>query len=93
MSTGGYIWYELMTSNAEAALAFYGLDTALDRWLGPSFDWLRWLLYPLLGALLLAVSFLTFTLVGNLVLAPFNGLLSARVERALTGIAPTAPEE
>ena len=24
MSTGGYIWYELMTSNAEAALAFYG---------------------------------------------------------------------
>lgn len=76
-----------------AALAFYGLDAGLDRWLSPSLDWLRWLLYPLLGALLLAISFLSFTLVGNLVLAPFNGLLSARVEQALTGVAPAAPEE
>ena len=76
-----------------AALAFYGLEVALDRWLAPALDWLRWLLYPLLGALLLVASFLTFTLVGNLVLSPFNGLLSARVESSLTGQAPTAPEE
>lgn len=76
-----------------AALAFYGLEVALERWLAPALDWLRWMLYPLLGALLLVAAFLSFTLVGNLVLAPFNGLLSARVETSLTGRAPVAPEE
>lgn len=76
-----------------AGLAFYGLDNALDRWLPASIDWLRLLLYPLLGVLLLALSLLSFTLVGNLILAPFNGLLSQRVERALTGTITSAPEE
>jgi len=76
-----------------AGLAFYGLDNALDRWLPASVDWLRLLLYPLLGVLLLVLSLLTFTLVGNLILAPFNGLLSQKVERALTGTITSAPEE
>jgi CysZ protein len=76
-----------------AGLAFYGLESALDRWLAPMLDWLRWLLYPLLALLLLGFSFLTFTLLGNLILAPFNGLLSERVERSLTGLSPTPPDE
>jgi CysZ protein len=78
---------------AAAGLAFYGLDLTLDRWLSPVLDWLRWLLFPLLAAILLVTAFLTFTLIGNLVLAPFNGLLSSRVERALTGRAVAADDE
>jgi len=76
-----------------AGLAFYALDNALDRWLPASVDWLRLVLYPLLGVLLLVLSLLSFTLVGNLILAPFNGLLSQKVERALTGSITSAPEE
>lgn len=76
-----------------AGLAFYGLDSALDRWLPASADWLRWLLYPMLAVLLLAFSFFTFALLGNLILAPFNGLLSERVERSLTGKVTSAPQE
>lgn len=76
-----------------AALAFYGLDSALDRWLPANVDWLRWLLFPVLAVLLLVVAFFTFTLVANLILAPFNGLLSEHVERSLTGRAARAPEE
>ena len=68
-----------------AVLTFWGVDAALDRWLPASWDWLRWLLFPLAALLLLLVSFFTFTLLANLLLAPFNGLLSERVERALTG--------
>lgn len=68
-----------------ALLAFYGLDAALDRWLPPLADWLRWVLYPLLALGLLVLAFFSFTLLGNLILAPFNGLLSERVERVLTG--------
>ena len=68
-----------------AGLAFWGVDAALDRWLPVSWDWLRWLLFPLVALLLLVIGFFTFTLLANLILAPFNGLLSERVERALTG--------
>ena len=68
-----------------AGLAFWGVDAALDRWLPASWDWLRWLLFPLVALLLLVIAFFTFTLLANLILAPFNGLLSERVERALTG--------
>lgn len=76
-----------------AAAAFYGLDAALDRWLPPSVDWLRWLLFPLVGLLLAAMAFFTFTLLGNLLLSPFNGLLSERVEISLTGKAARGPDE
>jgi CysZ protein len=76
-----------------AALAFYGLDRTLDRWLPATADWLRWLLYPLLGVLLMVLALFTFTLLGNLILAPFNGLLSQRVERVLTGAVTSAPTE
>jgi CysZ protein len=68
--------------------AFAGLDTALDRWLPAALEWLRWLLFPLVGLLLLVLGFFSFTLLANLLLAPFNGLLSARVEQVLSGAAP-----
>lgn len=68
--------------------AVYGLDAAFDRWLPDAVDWLRWLLYPLAAILLLVVAFFTATLLGNLLMAPFNGLLADRVERALTGTSP-----
>ena len=67
---------------------FSGLDGALDRWLPATLDWLRWLLYPLVGLLLLVLGMFTFTLIANLLLAPFNGLLASRVERLLTGRDP-----
>jgi CysZ protein len=83
----------ILLYTAATLLAFWGLDSALDRWLPDAVDWLRWLLYPLLALLLLVLAFFTFTLLGNLVLAPFNGLLSAHVERSLTGAAREADAE
>lgn len=68
--------------------AFAGLDMALDRWLPPALDWLRWLLFPLVALLLMVLGFFSFTLLANLLLAPFNGLLSARVEQLLSGAPP-----
>lgn len=68
--------------------AFYGLDAAFDRWLPDTVGWLRWVLYPIAAILLMVVAFFSATIVGNLLLAPFNGLLADRVERALTGTSP-----
>lgn len=77
-----------------AGLIFWAADSfsALLDWLLPQLPdwlawlaWLLWLLFALLAALLL---FFGFTLVANLIAAPFNGLLSARVEQLLTGRPP-----
>ena len=53
--------------------------------------WLEWLLWPLFVLLLLVVAFFSFSLVVNLIGAPFNGLLAEAVEQHLTGRNP-APQ-
>lgn len=57
------------------------LDWMLPDWL----DWLRWLLLPLFLVAALIIVFFTFSLIGNLIAAPFNGLLAEAVECHLTG--------
>lgn len=54
-------------------------------------EWLAWLEWPLwLAFALLAILlvFYTFSLLANLIAAPFNGLLAEAVERHLTGDMP-----
>lgn len=60
--------------------------------LGMTPDWLHWLvtplmvvLYPVFWLAALLLIFYTFTLVANVIAAPFNGLLSEKVELLLTG--------
>lgn len=48
----------------------------------------RWLLWPLFLLAAVVVMFYTFTALANLIAAPFNGWLSARVEQQATGRAP-----
>ncbi|HET9680070.1 MAG TPA: sulfate transporter CysZ, partial [Gammaproteobacteria bacterium] len=68
-----------------------GFETVLD-WLLPQLPnwlaWLAWILWFIFALLLMLVMFFTFTLVANLIAAPFNGLLSARAELMLTGTLP-----
>jgi CysZ protein len=55
-----------------------------ESWLA----WLRWLLWPLFAITLVLVIFYTFTVVANLIAAPFNGLLAEKVELHLGGDLP-----
>jgi CysZ protein len=57
------------------------LDWLLPDWL----DWLTVVLLPLFVVTALILVFFTFSLVGNLVAAPFNGLLAEAVECHITG--------
>lgn len=75
-------------------LIWLGIDQfegLMDRFL-PSdeswFAWLRWLLWPLFAITLLLVVFYTFTVIANLIAAPFNGLLAEKVELYLGGDLP-----
>lgn len=71
-----------------SALIYFGaaqfrelLDWLLPDWL----EWLQWLLLPLFVLATLIVVFFTFSLLGNLLSAPFNGLLAEAVECHITG--------
>lgn len=65
-------------------------NTIMNRFL-PTDSWLhyfRWLLWPLLAIMLLIVVFYTFSLIANIIAAPFNAYLSAAVEKMETGVTP-----
>lgn len=66
---------------------------ALIHWLSAQWAWLHWLawlLWPMFAVIVLVVVFFCFSLLANLIAAPFNGFLSAAVEHRLTGAPPPA---
>lgn len=80
----------LINSLLFAAAILYGANTLNDlidsllaqwQWL----EWLTWLLWPIFVVVALAIVFFCFSIIANLIGAPFNGFLSASVERSLTG--------
>lgn len=63
----------------------------LDGWMAmvPGWlDWLSWLIWPLFVLSLGLIVFFSFTLVTQLIAAPFYGLLAEKVEREVTGRPP-----
>ena len=70
-------------------------DEFMDTWL-PSQSWLeflRWLLWILFAAVYALALFYGFTLLANLIAAPFNAMLAAKVEEKLTGRRPAESDE
>lgn len=68
--------------------AFLQLDiymTELESWLPEMFAWLTYLLWPLSLMLILVIYSFVFSSISNWLAAPFNGLLSEKVEARLTG--------
>ncbi|MGB5716884.1 MAG: sulfate transporter CysZ [Gammaproteobacteria bacterium] len=53
----------------------------LPGWL----NWLRYLLWPLFAVAGVLIIFYSFSLITNLIAAPFNGMLAEAVEKHLTG--------
>jgi CysZ protein len=65
-------------------------ESLLDRWL-PEESWLsyfRWILWPLFALAFTLIVFYTFTIIANLIGAPFNDMLAAKAELMLTGQKP-----
>lgn len=73
-----------------STLIWFGFDQfeQLMQWLLPEDSWysfIRWLLWPLFAIAVLLIVFYTFTVIANLIAAPFNALLAERCEQKLTG--------
>jgi len=71
------IWYGYTTIG--------GLVDKATGWLPGWLDWLVSIVWPLVTIAALIVIYYTFTLLGNLIAAPFNSLLSTAIEKHLGG--------
>jgi CysZ protein len=87
-----YVIIPLIINTGLFATAIYILSQQMDSWLEkllPSWlSWLEWLIWPLFAVTILLIVFFSFTLIANLIAAPFNSYLSASVEQKLTGSKP-----
>lgn len=79
------------------AFAIWLSTSKFDQWINnmiPSWipewllGWIMWLIWPLFATLLLAVIFFTFSIIANILAAPFNGPLAEAVETKLLGQPP-----
>lgn len=61
------------------------LSTAIDSMLPSWLSWLAWLILPIFMTSILAIVYYCFTLVANIIAAPFYGQLSKGVEAHLKG--------
>ena len=87
-----YVAIPLLISTTVFAGAIFGishwLDILINVLLGylPSWlDWLRYLLWPLFAIAGVLIIFYSFSIITNLIAAPFNGMLAEAVEQHLTG--------
>lgn len=60
------------------------MQRLLPSWLG----FLEWIIWPLFAVTIALVIFYSFTIVANIIAAPFNSLLSASIEAKLSGQKP-----
>ena len=85
-----FIIIPLMINISLFSGAIYLLNQQMDSWiqslLPDWLSWLEWLLWPLFMLTALLFVFYTFSLLANLIAAPFNSLLSARIEQHLSGM-------
>ena len=68
---------------------FAGSFTGWLSWVNSVLEWVSWIIIPLFVLVYLAIAFYTFTLIANLIAAPFNSLLSEKIEAHLSGTPPT----
>lgn len=69
---------------------FKGNFTGWLEWVNTVIEWISWVVIPLFILVYLAIAFYTFTLVANLIAAPFNSLLAEKIEAHLSGNTPGA---
>lgn len=86
------LWPLLITLVVFITLATVGInyfDIMMERFLPSGDSWwatgLRYVLWPLMALTFLLIWYFTFTVIANLIGAPFNGMLAERVEAHLRG--------
>ena len=87
-----FVVLPLLTNLVLFSLCFYWLLGELDKLSAAALNllpgwlsWLQYLLWPLAIISAMLIFFFLFSMIANLIAAPFNGLLAEQVEARLTG--------
>jgi len=86
----------LLNLSIFASLMFFATDSFIsfldwaENQLPDFLDWLVWILWPIFFILCLLIFSFSFSIIANLVAAPFNSFLAAAIETKLTGTPPPA---
>ncbi len=93
-----YVWIPLLLNLILISIGFWFaldlLESTMNSWKNSDSFWaelvqtMDWLIYPLLVISIFLTVLYAFTLFANWIAAPFNGLLSERIEELLTGAQP-----
>jgi CysZ protein len=82
-----FVWMPLLLNLCLYALALWAVghyfNAAMAYFLPAWLDWLRWLLWPLVAGSFIALMFFSFTLLANLLGAPFYGILADKAAKLL----------
>lgn len=66
-------------------LGYHSVSALIHQFIPDWLAWLNWILWPLFFVSFLVIGFFTFTLLANLIAAPYYSLLPARVLQIITG--------
>lgn len=84
-----YVIIPLLINISLFSLTVYYVISEFSIWMNnllPSWlEWLNWLIIPLFTVTILIAVFYTFTIVANIIAAPFNSLLSDKYEQLVRG--------
>ena len=75
---GGLVWYGYSQ--------FYPFVEWLMSFVPALFDFIEWLIWLFFGLLAAITVFFCFTPIANIIAAPFNALMSEKIEAQLTGV-------
>ena len=78
------ILINLVLYSAVLLLGYYYVAGLINQFIPGWLQWLRWLLWPLFFISFFIIGFFTFTLLANLLAAPFYGRLSAKTLAIVT---------
>lgn len=77
---------------AALVLSYHYIGVLIEQMIPDWLHWLHWILWPLFFIGFFIVSFFSFTLLGNLIAAPFYGLLAQRAAELIAGQPHTVSE-
>jgi len=75
----------LLLYSAMLSLGYVYIGALMAQFIPSWLQWLSWLIYPLFFISFFVVGFFTFTLLANLIAAPFYGGLSAKTQQIIRG--------
>jgi CysZ protein len=78
--------------SAALLLGYYYISDLIDQFIPAWLHWLNWILWPLFFISFFIAGFFTFTVLANLLAAPFYGKLSAKTLAFITGQADASAE-